>query len=439
MKKYLIFSILFSTLCFSQETLTLEQAIEYGLNNNHNIKIVKNDASIIKNINHIGATGILPNISITSGYNGAINNAELEFNSFLDFGGDMDSNIDASQAKSANLSSSITLRHRLFNGFNGMYTLHKFKKQNEIADENIRYQIETEILNIIQQYYDVCNRENIYNTFKKTYKISNERYQQALDKKSYGAISTLSLLNAETNLNQDKINMEEALIGLKEAKLNLSLLIDVPDSIINIEHEFIFNNSLDIDDLIKKTLDNNASIVIAHLNYGIATDELKIAKANFTPTIDLFSSYSYNNRKSETSFISQQKDYGVIAGINIEIPVFSANMKRKNYQNAKINLDSKAASLAYMKKTIRTTLLKAYYNYTSSLKNLELLRKNLETLEKTAQMNRELYDMGQITNLEYRESQILLDQAEINYSSKLALTKIQEYIIYQLSGQLHTK
>ena len=149
MKNYLILIILFSYCLFSQETtLTLEKAIEYGLSNSHDIAIVKNDASIIKNVNHIGAAGVLPNITISSGYNGSINNAELEFNSFLDFGGEMESNIDATQAKSANLSSSIGLSYRLFNGFSGMYTLNKFKKQNTIADENTRYQIESKILEI---------------------------------------------------------------------------------------------------------------------------------------------------------------------------------------------------------------------------------------------------------------------------------------------------
>ena len=92
-----------------------------------------------------------------------------------------------------------------------------------------------------------------------------------------------------------------------------------------------------------------------------------------------------------------------------------------------------------MKATIQTSLVTAFYTYTEGLNNLELLKKNLKTIEKTANINKELYDMGQISNLEYRESQVLLDQAEINYSSKLSETKIQEYIIYQLSGQLQKK
>ena len=78
-------------------------------------------------------------------------------------------------------------------------------------------------------------------------------------------------------------------------------------------------------------------------------------------------------------------------------------------------------------------------SYVEGLKNLKLIKSNLTTIEKTAQISRDLYDSGQLSNLEYRESQMLLDQAEINYSAKLSATKIQEYIIYQLSGQLQKK
>ena len=233
--------------------------------------------------------------------------------------------------------------------------------------------------------------------------------------------------------------MEESLIKLRESELNLKLILGTPDLSFDLQHEFNFNQNLDIETLLKQTFSNNTSIIIAELNYSVAKDELKISKSNFSPSIDLFSSYSYNNRKSETSFISEQKDNGVIAGINVEIPIFSSNMRRKNFQNAKINLDSKNHSLEHIKETIKTALLNAYYNYSENLNNLVLMKSNLETIEKTANINKELYDLGQISNLEYRESQILLDQAEISYNSKLSQTKIQEYIIYQLSGQLQSK
>ena len=107
MRKNIVLLLLISISGFSQEILTLEKAIEYALSNSHELSIAKNDAKIIKNINHLGAAGMLPSIIISSGYNGSINDSELEFNSFLDLGGNMESDIEASQAKSSSLSSSI--------------------------------------------------------------------------------------------------------------------------------------------------------------------------------------------------------------------------------------------------------------------------------------------------------------------------------------------
>jgi len=440
MKHYIIVFIFISFSSFSQENLTLEGAIEYAISNSYDIAIIKNDAEIIKNSTHPGLAGVLPSIIVSSGYNGSVNDSELKFNSFLDFGDENSfSDIEASEAQSSNISSSIGLNYRLFNGFSGIYTLKKFKSQKLMADENVRYQIESKIIEVIQQYYELLNTQNIHSTFKTRYQISLDRYNRDLQRYESGSISKLNLLNSELNLNTDEVNMKEAVIALNTSQLMLSLLLNIPDTSLVLEHSFEFNNNLNIDTLLNNSILNNASILIAELNYSIAQHELKISKSNFSPTIDLFSSYSYNNRQSETSFISKQTDYGIVAGVNMEIPIFTGNIKRKSYQNAKINLASKNYSLDKIKETIKTTLLTTYFTYTKGLENLELIKKNLETITQAANINKDLYDMGQITNLEFRESQFLLDQAEINYSAKLSQAKIQEYIIYQLSGQLQAK
>ena len=101
MKKFFIVYFFISHMCFSQEKLTIEQAIEFAILNSQDIAIVKNDSKIIDNSTHLGAAGLLPNIVISSGYNGSINDSELKFNSFLDLGGGEGfSDIEASEAQS---------------------------------------------------------------------------------------------------------------------------------------------------------------------------------------------------------------------------------------------------------------------------------------------------------------------------------------------------
>lgn len=447
-KQYLIILFCISYSAFTQEELTLEQAIEYGISNSHDIAIVKNDASIIKNNNHLGAAGMLPNITVSSGYNGSANTLnDFKLNPFYQFNDgseDMDSDFSfedmkGTQVESSSLTTSIGLNYRLFNGFNGIYTLHKFKTQNIIADETIRYQIESKIIEIVNQYYDLLNKKNIHETFETTYNISLDRYTQALEKYNFGSISKRDLLNIEVVLNEDKIKMDEAFINRKSSKLNLALLIGVSESSFLINHSFNFNTELNIDELVQKTNSNNTSILIAELNYKVAKDELKISKGSYLPKIDFFTSYDYTNTKNEISQFSEISNNGFIGGLNIEIPIFTSNMRKKNMQNAKINIDSKSHYLENVKNTIKTALLNSYYSYMDGLSSLELMKQNLSTAERNYQISKELYEMGQLSNIEYRESQLQLDQIRINYSVKLSTTKIQEYIIYQLSGQLKTQ
>ena len=73
------------------------------------------------------------------------------------------------------------------------------KRQEEI--ENTDYDLdaieilESKILEIIQHYYDLLTKENIYATFKTRHDISLDRYGQALEKYNSGALSKLNLLN----------------------------------------------------------------------------------------------------------------------------------------------------------------------------------------------------------------------------------------------------
>jgi len=438
MNRYiLIITTLIITNSFAQQTLTLEDAIEKAINKSHQIAIIRNDKKIIDNNTQIGAAGILPNITISTGYSGSINNSNINLNDFLEFG-ENTSNIDANKAKSSNLSNSINLNYRLFKGFTGIYTLQKFSKQRKLAQENLRAQIENKILDIITLYYDLLNKENIYNVLLETYNVSLDRYKKSEEKYEYGAISKIEVLNAEVDLNTDLINFKESEDNLKSAKLNLNLEIGTTNTqeIYKLEKDFIFNSSLNIDTLKYLTYINNSSIIISNLNFLIAKQNLKLSKSNFSPSVDFFTSYSYNSMKSETSFISEQEDYGFVGGISVELPIFTSSIKRSQFKNAKIDIDSKQHQLNYIQESIITSLINTFYSYQSNLEKIQLQKRNLNTYEVNFEKSRELYQIGQLNSIQFRESQNNLSRFRINYSSSLFQAKIQEYILYQLSGQL---
>ena len=420
---------------FSQEIITLDKAILYTLENSHEIAIAKNNDKIIDNNTSLGAAGLLPNLIISSGYNASLSNTNLEFNPFVDFGTE---EIDVSQALSSSLSSSVGFNYTLFNGFNGIYTLKKFDYLDKSSKENLRFQIENKIIDVVVKYYEFLNIKQTNNVLQETYQISKDRYNRLLERYDFGSISNLELLNAEADLNTDLINLNNSSLNLKICKNNLHFLMGFSDTINTIiEDKIIFNDNINLDDLKIKSALNNSTILMAQLSHKIAEQDLKISKSSIAPKVDLITSYSFNQVGSETSFISKQSDQSFFGGINIQIPIFTGNIRRSAIKNSKINLDSKRHELESIQDNIYITLVNTYESYIEGLNNLELQERSLNTFEINFEKSKDLYLIGQLSSVDFRESQVNLMNFKLLYSANLYNTKIQEFILYQLSGLLN--
>ena len=434
MIKYFIFFISFYS--FSQEILTLEKAIQYSLENSSDIKVAKNQVQISDNNTSFGTAGLLPSIIVNSGYNSSISNSEFEFNSFLDFGGGSMDEIEANNATSAGFSSSVGLNYTFFNGFAGIYTLKKFEYLDDFSKQNLQFEIENKIIEVVVKYYEYLNRKNLYNVLKETHNVSLDRYNRSYEKSKYGLSSKLDLLNAQIDLNTDLINLNNAQVDFKSTKNDLFLLLGVADTSFVFDEKVLFNDSLFLNDLLKKQKEKNSSLLMAELNYNIAKQDLKISKSKFSPKIDITTSFSFSKSGSETSFISKQTDRGLFGIVNIQFPIFNGDIVKRNIKNSKLNLQSKKYQLNETQKKIESSLINTFNLYNQGLKNLQIQKENLEIFELNFKKSKELYLLGQLNSVQFREAQLNLLNFKINYSANLFNTKIQEYLLYQFSGML---
>ena len=434
MIKYIL--ILTTIFSFSQEIITLEKAIEYSLENSNDIKIAKNEHEINDNNTSLGSAGLLPSIVINSGYNQSVSNSEFEFNSFLDFGGGSMDEIEANNASSASFSSSIGINYTLFNGFSGIYNLKKFDYLDDLSKNNLQLQIENRIMEVVMKYYEFINKKNLFNLLEETHNISVSRYERVLEKSKYGLTSSLELLNAEIDLNTDLVNLNNSRIDYENSRSELFFLMGKTDSTFIYDQTILFNDSLEIENLFVKLKQNNSSILIAQSNFDIAKQDLKISKSKVSPKLDFSTSFSFNKSGSETSFISKQTDRGLFGVISLQFPIFNGDLIRKNIKNSKINLESKKYQLEEIIDRLEVSLINTFNLYKQGLKNLQIQKNNLEIFELNFQKSKELYKLGQLNSLQFREAQLNLLNFKINYSANLFNTKIQEYLLYQYSGML---
>ncbi len=128
LKKILILQSLLFLLngsLFSQNLLTMEEAVKTALENNYGIKLIKVDQVASRLNNTLGNAGFLPDISMNLGRNYNVNNTRQEF-----FNGDIR---EGDNVQSNTLNTNIQLNWTIFDGMRMFVRKDMQRKEEEIS------------------------------------------------------------------------------------------------------------------------------------------------------------------------------------------------------------------------------------------------------------------------------------------------------------------
>ena len=105
-------------------------------------------------------------------------------------------------------------------------------------------------------------------------------------------------------------------------------------------------------------------------------------------------------------------------------------------QNSKISLENQTVALEQQELNIDRNVNNAWNIYQTALFVLEAERTNVRTNQLNFDRTVEQYGLGQITSIVFRQAQINLLNAELNYNRAKYSAKIAELALFQLSGDL---
>ena len=437
MTKHMIFGIV---LCFlsapiyGQEVLLLQDAINTALEKNHNIKIAKSNLEIQENNATRGNANMLPNVSLSSSYNYSNTDTELEILTSLD---DPAQKVNVDGAETETINSAINVDYTIFNGFLNQNTFKKYQLNASLSDVQARQNIETTIMQVINAYYDLANKENSYLAAVQSHKISEERYERAKNKFEFGGSSSIDMLNAEVDLNTDVVNMRNANVARNNARRNLSRLLSIaPETKFQVDLQCRLDNQLVLNTIIEKATQKNASLLSADYQYKVAQKDEQISKAGMYPQIKLNSSYSFNRQENGAGQLVFNQNTGYRAGVSLQYNLFDGKKNHTRIQNAKISSMIAEEQLLQTKEKMEIDVINAYANYQNGLEIITLDQKSLKTAELNFQRSKELYELGQMTVTQFREAQLNLFNTQIRVSTNLYNAKLSEMNLYQLTGEL---
>ncbi|WP_338397500.1 TolC family protein [Persicobacter psychrovividus] len=436
------------------EKIDLAKAIETAMTNNYDIKIARAEADKAQNSHHIGNAGLLPSVSASGGGDFSVNDTEIQF---MNMGGGTGSGgstgggagggaapddtptpgdimvIDGAESISYN--ASIRMDYTIFDGFGNVYTYKKLEGASELQETLYRQQMEMTIVQVAEQYYEVCRAQQNYNLAQQSLDISKERYQKAVDQKTYGQANQLDLLNAEVDMNSDSTLLlqteQQLLMSLKN--LNVVMGIGVNNSY-EVNDSVTYRDDLTADYVTTAAMTYNASIVAQLQQTEISELDMKITRARKMPSISAYGSYGYNRTDNEASQVIYNQNRGFSTGLSASFNIFNGRQQRIAEQNAKIDLATEKERQRQTEAQIERDIANAYTDYTYKKRIVELQRTSLKQARLNFESTKEMFALGRSTSIEFRTAQENLLNVANQFSDAQFQAKVSEFYLLQLSG-----
>lgn len=432
MKKYIIL-ILIPNLLFSQNEMSLLDAIKLGMWKNYDIQISAKNQNINKINNNWANAGATPTINISARMEEALSDQSSNPASFIQ-----------EKLYSTSINGNANISWTIFNGFAIRANKKRLQNLEKISNNNATLTIENTIQGIILQYYNCVLQRNKLELLQKVVSQAMKRLELEQNKYNLGASSKIDLLQIENAMLADSANIILQILNYQNAIKNLNLTLGT-----NIEKKWNFTDKIDteimlynFEDLKASTLSNNTNIKNQYYNIQLSKQDIRLAMSPFYPVISVNSGAAYNESTYDigdlsNSFDNTGKSINYFANFSFNMRIFDGGKLYKNLKSLKIQKEINELQLDKIKNEVIYQLSLTNNKYNSLVKTYTLNEKAFDIAKTNYNLAIEKHNIGSINSFILRDIEISYITSGINsqqaaynlMESKIALLKITGGII----------
>ena len=285
-KKVIIFLItIIPFLSFSQEILSLENAIKVGLNKNFDIQLSRKNKEITQLNNNLGNSGALPTINISSKKEDAVSDQSNNPTSFIQ-----------EILSSESINASANMSWTLLSGYRIQATKEKLRQLEFLSNGNLTLIIENTTQAIILSYYNCILQKERLKLLQNVVNLSRERLIYQKTKYDIGVSSKMDVLQIETSLLTDSSNLLIQRLNYNNSVKNLNLVLGLDlNSEWNLTDKMSSKTQLfNFEELQSEMFKNNTTMINQCINNEIIRQDIKLSKSVYYPIVSFNSGASYN-------------------------------------------------------------------------------------------------------------------------------------------------
>jgi len=431
MRKYLMLVVMLlgglSSNVFSQKVWTLEECIQYAVENNLDIQKSAIESAINKESLNQSKRNLLPYVSFSSsGYNSSGKSLDYDTYEYT----------NTSQIyNSISFSSGIDI----FKGFTRQNTI-AYRKMSYLAgiedEKKQKYEV---AFSIMEAYYNTVYFHGLMEIVAEQKKLSELNLERSRKQVELGLKAKADLLEMESELAKEELTYVQTSNSYKEALLSLEQAMNI-----NPEPDFTINFSQN-DDILQPSQSNSAATIYAEalgfyptikaveMRKEAAEKNLSLTKGALWPTLRAFGGYSTYYSKVQGSTGSQS--YGTqlknnasqYVGLSLDIPVFQKFYYRSEVKLARLDLEKARAEKEKVSQQLLNEITLNYQKLQSYDAEYNQLLKQVDLAQLAYQAAEKKQEQGLISVIELYTSKNALAQAK----SDLLRTRLQYIIMHK--------
>lgn len=415
--KHIQYIILFliTTISFSQEipqSLSLQEAIGFALENNRAAKNAQRDIEAAKQQKWETIASGLPQISATIDYNHwlkqQVSLIPAEF-----FGGNPGEFAEVTFGTKKTMNATATLNQKIFDGsyLVGLQSAKVFleisKNAKEKTDLEVREAVINAYGNVLLSEESVKILERNLSVLEKNLNETTKIYENGL-----GEEESVEQLQITLSSIKSSLANTERLKTLAYKMLNITLgvdlnsNIDLTDNLNSLTSQNVVLSLLDADENVEQTID-----------YKIAANDrvskellLKLEKSKALPTLNAFINGGYSGNNDKFQFLKSSQEWfgSSLLGVSMNIPIFSSGMRAAATQRAKINLEKAIDNLTETEQQLKLQIESAKSEYRFAIEDYHNKQENLNLAERIERKNQVKFFEGISTSFDLRQAQTQL-------------------------------
>lgn len=423
MKKYLILLTVtafpFITWAQTNNNFTLQQCVDYALENSSKMKNAKIDEQLAaEKVKEIQGAG-LPQIkaSHTLMDNLEVQKAFLPASAFNPLA---PSNliVPLGFGVKYNLITQASVTQLIFDGsyLVGLQAANTYKELSSKSTELTKKDI---IANVNKAYLLVLvneERKKIFSTnisrldtlLRQTRALNQAGFVEKID------VSRLEVAYNNLTVEKQKFdNLYELSVELLKLQMGMAPNenLTVSQKIVEFQSSTITESAID--------LNNRPEYGLVKTQIKLYELDLKNQKFSRLPSVAAFGNFGFNNGANKFD-VYTTKNYGFAnIGLAVNVPLFDGFQKYRRAQQAKLNIQKTNNTLLSLEKGIATQAKIAQLQLKNSTETLSSQKNNMVLAEEIARVTKEKYAKGVGSSLEVTNAESELKTAQINYYEAL--------------------